>query len=67
MYGFTVNFTGFTASFVGSLWLVFFSISPMEKQAINFQKLFTMCDHAVKSELSHGHFIFSLIQNTEND
>ena len=39
--------------------MVCFSIIPMEKQAINFQKLCTMHDHAVKSEFSHGHFKFS--------
>ena len=46
-------------------------IIPMEKQAINFQKkLRTVCDHAVKSELSRGqtlNFHGMMIQNTEND
>ena len=43
-----------------------FSIIPMEKQAINFPKLFAMRHQAVKSELTlyfHG----MMIQNTEND
>ena len=40
-----------------------FSIISMEKQAMNFPKLCTMCDHAVKSELSR-----IMIQvNTKND
>ena len=55
------KFTGFPASFAESLWLVFFII-PMEKQAINFP---TMHDHAVKSELSHGHFKFSWNDDTK--
>ena len=38
VYGFTINFMGFPASFAGSLWLVFFFFS-MEKQAINFPKI----------------------------
>ena len=38
-----------------------FSIVPMEKQAINF----TLRDHAVKSELNHGHFIFSSNDDTK--
>ena len=41
VYGIAIHFTGFPASFVGSLWIVFFPIIPMEKQAINFPKL--MC------------------------
>ena len=52
MYGIIINFTGFPASFSGSL--------------LNFQKLCTMRDHAVKSELSHGHFKFSWNDTTKD-
>ena len=56
VYGITIKYTAFPASFAGSLWLVF---------PLSTQKLGTMRDHAVKSELSHGHSTFSWNDDTK--
>ena len=62
VYGITIHFTGFPASFSGSLWLVFFTI-PMEKQAINFPE--NVHNAQSNSELSHGYFKFSWNDSTK--
>ena len=47
----SVKIYGISSIILGKF-MACFSIISMEKQAMNFPKLCTMCDHAVKSELS---------------